>query len=67
VTPGSVIRAIGPLGPVLINKYVGGRFSSQHGGRFSSQDGKKLEGMEVDAFRRYLYQVRSTCRLFMDL
>lgn len=31
VTPGSVIRALGPWGPGLVEKYVTGRFS-MHGG-----------------------------------
>lgn len=42
VTPGSVIRAIGPWGPSLVEKYVGGRFSYH---------GKRLDAEEARAFR----------------
>ena len=50
MTPGSVIRTLGPLGPGLINKYVGGRFS---------RHGKPLDDQERDAFKHYFYQIIS--------
>jgi len=42
VTPGAVIRGIGPLGPRLVGGYVGGRFSHH---------GQPLNDQEVAAFR----------------
>ncbi len=36
ITPGSVIRALGPWGPGLVEKYVTGRFS-MHGGSTGKQ------------------------------
>lgn len=37
MTPGAVIRGLGPWGPGLVNKYVGGRFS-YHGESLSEQE-----------------------------
>jgi hypothetical protein len=42
VTPGAVIRALGPWGPWLVDRYVGGRFSYH---------GKPLTQEEVPVFR----------------
>jgi len=47
VTPGSMIRAAGPLGPRLVEGYVRRRFKQGH----------HLSETEVDAFQRYMYSV----------
>ena len=49
MTPGSVIRAIGPFGPRVINGYVDTRFSHH---------GQALQDHEKEVFNQYFYQVR---------
>lgn len=48
VTPGSVIRSMGPWGPGLVDRYVGGRFSYH---------GQPLKEEEVPLFSRYFYHI----------
>ncbi|GAX75111.1 hypothetical protein CEUSTIGMA_g2555.t1 [Chlamydomonas eustigma] len=48
VTPGSVIRTLGPLGPRLIDGYVSNRFR---------QHGQPLNDNEYNIFKRYFYQI----------
>eukprot|EP00879_Flechtneria_rotunda_P006913 GHRR01007260.1.p1 GENE.GHRR01007260.1~~GHRR01007260.1.p1 ORF type:complete len:413 (+),score=123.85 GHRR01007260.1:218-1456(+) len=48
ITPGSVIRALGPWGPGLVEKYVTGRFSMQ---------GQPLDAVERNVFKDYFYHI----------
>ncbi|KAI8474553.1 MAG: Alpha/Beta hydrolase protein [Monoraphidium minutum] len=48
VTPGAVIRGLGPWGPGLVGKYVGGRFSHH---------GKPLTDAEIPVFSSYFYHI----------
>eukprot|EP00878_Enallax_costatus_P023828 GHUV01025380.1.p1 GENE.GHUV01025380.1~~GHUV01025380.1.p1 ORF type:complete len:414 (+),score=72.62 GHUV01025380.1:55-1296(+) len=48
VTPGSVIRALGPWGPGLVEKYVTGRFSMH---------GQPLDAVEQNVFKDYFYHI----------
>lgn len=48
VTPGAVIRSLGPWGPSLVDRYVGGRFSYH---------GKSLTDAEVSVFSPYFYHI----------
>lgn len=48
LTPGSVIRGLGPWGPGLIDKYVNGRFSVH---------GQALTQAEKECFRSYFYHI----------
>ncbi len=45
LTPGGVVRTLGPVGPGLVKKYVRGRF----------RDGADLDGPEAAALERYFY------------
>lgn len=47
-TPGSLIRALGPWGPGLVDKYVNGRFSMH---------GQPMSQKERDVFRDYFYHI----------
>ncbi|GBG00298.1 1-acylglycerol-3-phosphate O-acyltransferase-like [Raphidocelis subcapitata] len=51
VTPGAVIRALGPWGPGLVGKYVGGRFSYH---------GQPLTAEEVPVFSDYFYHISAS-------
>jgi pimeloyl-ACP methyl ester carboxylesterase len=45
LTPGGVVRSLGPVGPGLVKRYVRGRF----------RDGADLDGPEAAAVERYFY------------
>ena len=45
LTPGGVVRTLGPAGPGLVKRYVRGRF----------RDGADLDGPEAAALERYFY------------
>lgn len=47
LTPGRVIRGVGPLGPGLVHRYARGRF----------QQGLALSDAEVDRFESYFYHI----------
>lgn len=48
LTPGSVVRFVGPFGPRMINGYVTNRF--QH-------HGQPLTDAEATMMKRYMYQI----------
>lgn len=48
LTPGSVIRTLGPWGPGLVQKYVGGRFTYH---------GQPLTDAEAPVFSSYFYHI----------
>lgn len=48
LTPGAVIRGLGPWGPGLIDKYVGGRFS-YHGQQLTKEEIERFRWAMVEA------------------
>lgn len=48
ITPGSIIRGLGPWGQSLVYKYVANRFSHH---------GEGLSEREIEVFKQYFYHI----------
>ena len=59
LTPGAVIRGLGPLGPRLIHGYVNSRFGSSTQGQGRIGSTGSLTPDEADIFKHYFYHIIS--------